>query len=92
HYTVLLDNPQVRVVRARYGPREKGVLHEHSGDRVVAFLTDQHMKVTPDGGAPEEARAKADEVRWLGRAKHSEENLSDRAFEVVVVELKDDKR
>jgi len=87
-YKLEFENDQVRVIRARYGPREKGALHEHSLNRVVVFLTDMNMKVTPVGAPAQTAQAKAGEVRWGGEARHTEENLSDQVFEVVVVELK----
>src|ERR1051326_6618748 len=49
-YRVEFENPQVRVLHARYGPKETGVLHEHILNRVTVLLTDQDMKVTtPDG-------------------------------------------
>jgi len=88
HYKVELDNDQVRVVRARYGAHEKGVMHEHVLPRVVVYLTDQSMNVTTPDGKTEHVENKAGEVKMAGAAKHSEENLSDRSFEVVVVELK----
>jgi hypothetical protein len=43
--------------------------------------------VTTDGKA-ETVQHKAGEVSWGTPTKHMEENLSDSAFEVVVVELK----
>ena len=88
HYKVEFDNDQVRVVRANYGPREKGALHEHALDRIVIFLTDQHMKVTGADGNVQQAESKAGDVVLAGVTKHTEENLSDKPFEVVVVELK----
>src|SRR5213592_2690777 len=49
-YKVELENDQVRVFRVRYGPHDKGVMHEHMLNRVVTFITDGNMKVTtPDG-------------------------------------------
>lgn len=89
HYKVEIDNDQVRVVRARYGPHEKGALHEHALPRVVVFLTDQQMKVTlSDGSLAAPPRAKAGDVTFAGAAKHQEENLSSEAFEAIAVELK----
>jgi hypothetical protein len=88
HYHVELENAQVRVVRARYGPHEKGPMHEHGANRVVVFLTDQNVHATLPGGGTQEVRGSAGEVRWAGAAKHQEVNLSDQAFEVISVELK----
>ncbi len=89
HYKVEMENDQVRVVRARYGPHEKGVLHEHALPRVVVYLTDQQLKVTqPDGSPAAPPHAKAGDVVFAGAARHQEENLSSEPFEAVVVELK----
>lgn len=87
-YKVEMENDQVRVIRARYGAKELGVLHEHGLNRVVTFLTDARVKVTPEGGKPEIQESKAGDVKWGGYAKHLEENVSDQPFEVMVVELK----
>lgn len=87
-YKVEFENPQVRVLRARYGPREAGVLHEHVLNRVVVLLTHQDMKVTPADGKAVENRGEPGDVTMGGQAKHREENISDRPFEVAVVEIK----
>jgi quercetin dioxygenase-like cupin family protein len=87
-YKVEFENPQVRVLRARYGPREAGALHEHILNRVTVFLTGQNMKVTAADGKVEHPHAVAGEVRLGGAARHQEENLSLLPFEVVAIELK----
>ena len=87
HYKVELENSQVRVVRVSIGPHEKTPLHEHSLNRVVAYITDQNIRVTTDGKS-ETLQHKAGEVSWGSPTKHMEENLSDEAFEGVMVELK----
>ena len=49
HYKVVIDNDQVRVLRATYGPHEKSVMHEHPAS-VAVFMSDGHSKFTlPDG-------------------------------------------
>jgi quercetin dioxygenase-like cupin family protein len=87
-YRVVLDNPQVRVLRVRIDGGQKVPLHEHSLNRVVVYLSDQRVRVTSPAGEVTEAVAKAGEVRWAGTARHAEENLAEKPFEVVVVELK----
>jgi quercetin dioxygenase-like cupin family protein len=87
HYKVELENDQVRVLRVKIGPHQSTPLHEHSLDRVVVYLADQNFRVTTDGKA-ETVQHKAGEVSWGTPTKHMEENLSDKPFEVVVVELK----
>jgi len=75
HYRVEFENDQVRVLRVRYGPHEKGALHEHKLNRVVCYITDH-------------PGLKAGSVRVAGAATHTEENASDQAVERVAVELK----
>jgi len=87
-YKVEFENPQVRVLRARYGPKETGVLHEHILNRVIVLLTGEDMKVTTPDGKVATLRGVAGDVAMGGRAKHQEQNQSLLPFEVVVVELK----
>jgi quercetin dioxygenase-like cupin family protein len=87
-YKVEFENPQVRVLRARYGARDAGVIHEHILNRVTVFLTDQHMKITTPDGKVQESNGKAGEIRLGGAAKHREENVSAAPFEAIAVELK----
>jgi hypothetical protein len=75
HYKVEFENEYVRVLRIRFGPREKGATHEHILNRVVLYLNDQ-------------TAAKADDVRMSGAATHAEENASDQPAERIAVELK----
>ena len=88
HYRVEFENDQVRVLRATYGPREAGVLHEHILDRVIVLLTGEHMQVTTEDGKTTDALGRAGDVTMGGPARHREENLNLVPFEVAVVELK----
>jgi quercetin dioxygenase-like cupin family protein len=85
---VKVDNDQVRVVRARYAPHEKGVLHEHPYNYAVVFLTDCKLQVTPVDGEPRTASKSAGEITWGTASKHTEENLNDKPLEVLVIEFK----
>ena len=88
HCKVEIENDQVRVIRARYGPHEKGVMHEHSDNLLVTFLTECKLKVTTPEGESRTATKAAGDVAWGGPSKHIEENLNDKPLEVVVVEFK----
>ena len=88
HYKIEFENDQVRVLRVKIGPHEATPVHQHSVNRVVTYLTDQDFRVTSADGKTEHSQHKAGEVSWGGPAKHKEENLSDKPFEVVVTELK----
>ena len=87
HYKVVLENDRVRVLRISLGPKEKSVMHEHPA-AVATFLTDVHGKFTFPDGKTQEAHAKAGEAQWYAAVKHLPENVSDKAFELVLVELK----
>ena len=88
HYKVEFENDQVRVLRVKIGPHQSTPEHQHALNRVVTYLTGQDIRVTSADGKVERAQHKAGEVVWSGPATHKEENLSDRLFEVIVVELK----
>ncbi|MGA2000444.1 MAG: hypothetical protein ABSG52_10655 [Terriglobales bacterium] len=87
HAKVVVENDQVRVLRYRYEPGDKSKMHSHP-DNVQIVLTDSHAKVyTPDGKVAN-SEGKAGEVRWRTAAAHSVENVGDKAFEGILVEMK----
>ena len=87
HYKVEFENDQVRVLRIKYGPHEKSVMHRHP-DSLGVHLTDAHVKFTFPDGKTEELRVKAGEFRSYPAGDHLPENLSDQPLELVFVELK----
>ncbi len=88
HYTVEFENDQVRVLRIKYGVKEKSVMHEHP-NAVAIFLNDGKAKFTlPDGKSIEDTN-KAGSTKWTPAGKHHPENVGDKPFELVLVELKD---
>ena len=87
HYTVEFENEKVRVLRIKYGPREKSVMHGHPA-LVGVMLTDGHIRFTYPDGKSEEVTAKAGQVLSFPALDHLPENLADRPFEVIAVELK----
>jgi quercetin dioxygenase-like cupin family protein len=88
HYKVLLDNDQVRVLRATRGPREKAPMHSHP-EYVAVYLTDLDQKNTAPDGSTQEVHRKAGAVSHSDPLSHAEENISDKPLEVIVIELKD---
>jgi quercetin dioxygenase-like cupin family protein len=87
HYSVVLENDQVRVLRVQYGPGEKSVMHSHP-DAVAVFLSDATGKFTFPDGTTKDIRRKAGDVMWNDALTHLPENTGDKPFEVIVVELK----
>ena len=86
HYTVEFENERVRVLRIRYAPREKSVMHSHPAS-VVVFLTDFYGQFTDPDGKTEEQRAQAGQVFWAPPETHLPESL-DQPYEVLQIELK----
>lgn len=87
-YKVELDNDQVRVLRSKVGPKGTVPQHEHGLNRVVVFLTDQDFRVTKADGTVDMVKHKAGDVAWSTPVTHKEENLSDKPFEILIVEIK----
>ncbi len=88
HAKVEFENDQIRVVRERYAPGEVAPTHEHP-TRVSVWITDSRVKVTYPDGKAEESSWKAGQVVWgAPRGKHIGENVGDKPFETVVVEIK----
>jgi hypothetical protein len=87
HYKVEFENSQVRVLRATYGPHEKGVMLSRPQTVGVA-LTDIDLKFTFPGGKTKEIHLKAEEVTPVAAGTRQPENLSDKPFEAILVELK----
>jgi len=87
HYKVEFENKSVRVLRVKYGPHEKSVMHWHPNGVAIA-VTDAHVKFNLPGGKSEERNMTAGQSMWAPAGKHLPENLGDSPFEVILVELK----
>ena len=97
-YRVEFENEFVRVIRVRFGPRAKMVMHQHpTPGAVIVTLTDQHARLTAPDGTSREVNYKAGQFRWAVstpgadvtlQSAHQEENLSDQPFEMIRIEPK----
>ena len=87
HYKVEFENEHVRVLRISYGAGEKSVMHSHPNS-VAVFLTDGQVKFTTPDGKSREVPAKAGSTEWTPAGKHLPENIGDKPFELILVELK----
>jgi len=87
HYRVELENEKVRVLRVRYGPHEKSVMHGHPPSAEIN-LTVAHLMVRYADGRTESMQAKAGQVLLLPASERLLENLSDFPYEAIVIELK----
>jgi quercetin dioxygenase-like cupin family protein len=87
HYTVAFENDQVRVLKVHYGPGEKSAMHSHPNSLAV-FLTDAKGRFVFPDGKSEDFNTKGGDVTWNNATVHQPENTGDKAWDVVVVELK----
>src|SRR5712692_5504555 len=91
HYKVEFENAQVRVLRIKYGPHEKSVMHWHPNS-VAIPQANGRVKFTYPGGRTEERDMTAGQVIWAPAGRHLPENLTGNDMEVILVELKTRKR
>ena len=87
HYAVDFENERVRVLRIKYGPNEKSVMHGHPMG-VAVFLTENRAKFTFPDGKTEERNWQAGQSLLMPAEQHLPENLTDKPLELVLVELK----
>ena len=86
-YTVDFENEKVRVIRIKYGPHERSVMHRHR-DAVVINLTDDRVRMNYPDGSSEIVTAQAGDTGWAPAVEHLPENLTDEPVEVILVEVK----
>ena len=87
HYTAEFENEAVCIVRIAYGAGEESVMHYHP-DSVAVFLTDHLVEMTMPDGSTEEISAKAGDAIFIPGGQHLPKNISDSAWELVLIELK----
>ena len=89
-YQVVAENEWIRAIRVTVGPHEKLTMHKHPATgAVVIYLSDQDMRQFHADGTSKESHFKAGTVRWVPPdAAHQDENLSDKPFRLVRIELK----
>jgi quercetin dioxygenase-like cupin family protein len=87
HHKVEIENAQVRVLHFRSGPKEISPMHEHPAI-VIVPLTDGKFKTTFADGKIVESTFTAGVTSYRPPLKHAVENLGDKPFESIIIELK----
>ncbi len=89
-YQVILENQWVRAIRVTVGAHEKLKMHKHPATgAVVIYLSDQDMRQFHADGTSHESHFKAGTVRWVPPdAAHQDENIGDKPFRLIRIELK----
>src|SRR4051794_38478934 len=84
-----IENDQVRVVVVTDQPHHKSEMHEHQVNRVMIYLDPGTDRITHGDGRVEDLKFRANEIRWSpAGGKHTSENIGERPFRIVEVELK----
>ena len=87
HYKVEFENDKVRVLRIHYAAGEKSVMHAHP-DSVAVYLTDGKARMTTPDGKSQDSPVKAGASGWADAGSHLPQNIGDKPFDVLLVELK----
>jgi len=87
HYSVSFENDVARILRVKYGPGEKSIMHRHLPGCVV-FLTEQTFNFTLPDGTTEPASVPAGALGCGDGNVHQPENIAGEA-EFIMVEFKD---
>jgi hypothetical protein len=88
HYSVEFENDRVRIIRIKYGPGEKSVMHTH-GPNVSVNLSAGTVRMNAPDGTHQDVPSEIGVAQWSDAEEHLPENLGDGPLEVVLVELKD---
>jgi hypothetical protein len=87
HYSVSFENELVRLLRVKYEPLEKSVMHAHTASCVV-FLTDQTFNFTLPDGSTAPASVPAGALGCADSHVHLPENIGREAAEFIMIEFK----
>jgi|SRR5271157_1323281 len=88
HCKLEFENSQVRVIRVRVPPHESLPMHGSLLNHVIVYLTDLNARVTSPDGTSRVIARKMGDFSWNGPSQFAVENLDDKPFEAVAVELK----
>jgi quercetin dioxygenase-like cupin family protein len=87
HYTVVLDNPSVRVLKISYAPGEKSVMHQHPDSIVIPLVTSKVRFTMPDGKT-EDSELVADSAMYTPAGTHNPANMGTGKVDAILVEFK----
>lgn len=87
HYTVILDNPTVRVLRIHYPVGAKSVMHSHPDAIFVALTASKGRFTTPDGKF-QDLDMTSESALYTPAGIHSPANTGTTPIEGILVEFK----
>lgn len=87
HYTVLLENADVRVLKIHYAPGSKSTMHQHP-DSIVVPLAPSKVRFHLAGGKSEDASLPSESATYMAAGTHAPENIGTTPVDAVLVEFK----
>ena len=87
HYTVLLDNASVRVLKVSYGVGEKSVMHQHP-DAIVVPLAPANVRFTLPDGKTQDSDMAAGSAMYTQAGSHNPANIGTAKVDAILVEFK----
>jgi beta-alanine degradation protein BauB len=86
-YNVVTEDDDVRILRTRYAPRAKSVMHSHPKHIAIALSAGKFRFTFPDGTS-QEMDIKVGDALIAPAGPHLPELLSNEPFDAIIVELK----
>jgi quercetin dioxygenase-like cupin family protein len=87
HYTVVIENPSVRVLKASVPAGAKTAMHQHP-DSVVIPLGATKVRFTMPDGKSEDSELLSESAMYTPAHTHSGTNIGTTAVDVLIVEFK----
>jgi beta-alanine degradation protein BauB len=87
HYSVMLENASVRVLRISYAPGEKSVMHQHP-DSIVIPLSSSKVRFTMPDGKSQDSDLAADSAMYTPAGTHNPANVGTAKVDAILVEFK----
>jgi quercetin dioxygenase-like cupin family protein len=87
HYSVMLENDAVRVLKITYQPGDTTAMHHHP-DGIVIGLGSGRTRFTMPDGMTQEADLPADSALYMPAGDHSPENIGTTPVDAILVEFK----
>ena len=87
HYTVLIDNPTVRVLKITYAPGAKSPMHSHP-DAMLISLQDSKARFTLPDGKTQDMDIGKETASYTPATTHSPNNVGTTPVDAILVEFK----
>ena len=87
HYTVILENPSVRVLKVNYAPGAKSTMHQHP-DAIVIGLTPSKVRFTTPDGKSQDSDMPGESAMYTPSGIHNPANIGTGPVNAILIEFK----